>query len=280
MSETSSTHLTRAKEAIISQFTMPAPIVSATLQATTLSAISNVLAQLLDGYRKDVSCCADSPTSPSSPALHIKANSENPQLGLTFSPSDFLRFLIVTLLTAPPNFLWQNLLERWFPGRAQTQDHDILLAERGGPPSSSATNFGGGSGLLDPLEGDAADYEDDGDGKRRFLRGADMHGNAEGTSLNWRNTMLKWFIDCITLGAIFNTIAFLLLMGLLKAKTMADIMETVRLETWPIIWAGYKMWPIASIVSFSLIPVEKRIVFLSGVGLIWGVYLSLVAAEV
>lgn len=208
--------------------------------------------------------------------------SDTTQSGPSFSPTDFLRFLLVTFLTAPPNFLWQNLLERTFPGRAQSRDHDILLAERGGPPSSSSTSFGGGSGLLDPVDDEdvrAADYED-GDSKNRYLRGADMRGHPEGTKLNWRNTMTKWFIDCITLGAIFNTVAFLLLMGVLKAKPLPDIVDTIRSETIPIIVAGYKIWPIASIVSFSLIPVEKRIVFLSGVGLVWGIYLSLVAAEV
>lgn len=48
----------------------------------------------------------------------------------------------------------------------------------------------------------------------------------------------------------------------------------------PIIVAGYKMWPIASIISFTFIPVRRRIVFLSFVGLLWGIYMSLVAAKV
>jgi hypothetical protein len=51
-------------------------------------------------------------------------------------------------------------------------------------------------------------------------------------------------------------------------------------ETIPIIIAGYKIWPIASIISFSFIPVHRRIVFLSFIGLLWGIYMSLVAARV
>lgn len=50
-------------------------------------------------------------------------------------------------------------------------------------------------------------------------------------------------------------------------------------DTFPIIYASYKIWPLASIVNFALIPVEKRIVFLSAVGLVWGVFLSLTAAK-
>lgn len=48
----------------------------------------------------------------------------------------------------------------------------------------------------------------------------------------------------------------------------------------PIIIDGYKIWPVASVVNFVWIPVERRIVFLNFVGLLWGIYLSIVAARV
>jgi hypothetical protein len=50
-------------------------------------------------------------------------------------------------------------------------------------------------------------------------------------------------------------------------------------DLFPIIYASYKIWPLASVVNFTLIPVEKRIVFLSLVGLVWGIFLSLTAAR-
>lgn len=177
--------------------------------------------------------------------------------------------------------MWQAFLERTFPGRIRTQDHDIHLAERGdgdeGPSRHGA--------LLDPI-----------DEKEPTLRGADMRGDYSGTQLDWKNTMIKWFIDCITIGAVLNTVAFLALMGMLKFRSVGDIADSVQSvsviclctfwyanireqETIPIIVAGYKIWPIASILSFTLVPVEKRIVFLSAVGLFWGIYMSLVAAR-
>ena len=58
-----------------------------------------------------------------------------------------------------------------------------------------------------------------------------------------------------------------------------DTYLMTRQETIPIIVASYKIWPIASVINFSLIPVERRIVFLSAVGLCWGVYMSLVAVR-
>lgn len=56
--------------------------------------------------------------------------------------------------------------------------------------------------------------------------------------------------------------------------------DTAPQETIPIIVDSYKIWSVASIVSFSFVPVEKRIVFLSFIGFLWGIYMSLVAAKI
>jgi hypothetical protein len=42
-----------------------------------------------------------------------------------------------------------------------------------------------------------------------------------------------------------------------------------------IVVSGYKVWPLVSILSFTLIPVERRILFGSFVGLCWGIYVVL-----
>jgi Mpv17 / PMP22 family len=97
--------------------------------------------------------------------------------------------------------------------------------------------------------------------------------------LNLRNTAIKWFIDCITLGAIMNTTAFIVIMGVLKGQEPATIWQNMKDKMVRIILDGYKLWPLASVISFSFIPVERRIVFFSFVGLCWNVYLSLMAAR-
>lgn len=43
--------------------------------------------------------------------------------------------------------------------------------------------------------------------------------------------------------------------------------------------AGWKIWPVASFVSFTFVPCERRIVFLSFVGFLWGIYMSMVASR-
>ncbi|KAI8960317.1 hypothetical protein F5Y11DRAFT_269635 [Daldinia sp. FL1419] len=199
---------------------MPSPMTKATLAAAGLSSASNILAQFLEAYRDG--------------------------RPFVFDFANFLRFVTVTFITAPPNYMWQQLLERSFPAYERKAS-------------------------IGDIEKQGVDGED-----------VRARGNVDDQKpkLNLRNTLTKWFIDCITLGAIFNTVAFFILMGVLKYQSLGQIMQNIRTETIPVIVAGYKIWPFASIISFSCVPVERRIVFLNFVGLLWGIYMSLVASRV
>jgi hypothetical protein len=105
-----------------------------------------------------------------------------------------LRFVALSLITTPPNYMWQQLLERTFPAyqttSASREGRDV---EKGGEK-------------LEPGNGAVA----------------------EKPKLNVRNTLTKWFVDCITLGAVMNTVAFLLLMGIMKAQSAAQIQNNIR----------------------------------------------------
>ncbi|KPM40113.1 hypothetical protein AK830_g6455 [Neonectria ditissima] len=205
---------------------MPSPIVAATLQAAALSTVSNLFAQV------------------------ILARQEKRPLALDIF--QLLRFVILTLLTAPPNYHWQQYLERSFPAY---------------PINSRIARIGDIE--MRPHD-DAPELKD----------GFPHRPGTPEPKLSLKNTLTKWFIDCMTAGAIMNTVAFLVLMGILKGQGSSQIWSNIKLETIPIIVAGYKIWPIASIVSFSFIPVHRRIVFLSFIGLLWGIYMSMVAERV
>ncbi|KAL6825271.1 hypothetical protein V8C40DRAFT_245910 [Trichoderma camerunense] len=215
--------------AIVVRDQMPSPILTATLQAAALSTASNLCAQFIETYWNKTAFHLD----------HIQ----------------LFRFIVLSLITAPPNYLWQQFLEKSFPAYPSTQkargkDIELKAMEE----AAAGASIGGGS-----------QSQSESSIQPRF---------------SIRNTLTKWFIDCITAGAIMNTVAFLVIMGVLKGQPMAQISSNIRTETIPIIIAGYKIWPIASIVSFSFVPVHRRIVFLSFIGLLWGIYLSLVAARV
>ncbi|KKY16302.1 putative mpv17 pmp22 family protein [Phaeomoniella chlamydospora] len=175
---------------------MPSPLVSATLQAASLSTVSNLIAQA------------------------IEAHKNNRGVIESFNAPELMRFVALTLITAPPNYKWQQFLERTFPafqpsGVRQEKDVERAVEKR----------------------------EDD-------------HEKHPKPKLNIRNTVSHS-------------------RRILNNESLTGIKETV-----PVIVNGYKIWPIASIISFSFIPVERRIVFLSFIGLCWGVYMSLVAARV
>ncbi|CAK7203578.1 hypothetical protein SEUCBS139899_006313 [Sporothrix eucalyptigena] len=211
---------------------MRSHMTAAVVQATTLGAASNILAQFISAYRG--SSGSDGHHRSASPIAFI----DMPQL---------LRFVIFALLTAPMNYKFQQLLEYAFPahgnGRRMVQfrhrHRDIDLErlekerEKNSPP--------------------------------RF---------------DWKNTMAKWFLDCISLGTFINTAAFLIIMGVLKGQSVGQIGVNLRNELAPIIFAGYRVWPFASFISFTCLPLERRIAWLSLVGLLWGVYMSTVAERV
>ncbi|KAH7313743.1 hypothetical protein B0I35DRAFT_435756 [Stachybotrys elegans] len=209
---------------------MPSPMMSATMQAAALSTASNFCAQFIEAYQE--------------------------QRAFSLDLIQMFRFVAMTFMSAPPNYMWQQYLERTFPAypppsqAAEIQQRDVELKAM-----EEASHASTGEAPVAPPA-------------------------AAQPAFSLRNTLTKWFIDCITMGAIMNTIAFLVLMGIMKGQPTSQIWSNIQTETIPIIVAGYKIWPIASIISFSFIPVNRRIVFLSFVGLIWGIYMSLVAARV
>ncbi|CZR40973.1 uncharacterized protein FPRO_10562 [Fusarium proliferatum ET1] len=211
---------------------MPSPIVAATLQAAGLSTVSNILAQI------------------------IEARQQSRPVSLDIV--QLLRFVSLTLMTAPPNYHWQGYLERTFPAYPASRGPQLgRLNDLEMQPTEDAPELKEG-------------YEE---------RMAQINKDRE-PQFSMRNTFTKWFVDCISAGAIMNTIAFLIIMGLLKGQGGSQIWSNIKTETIPIIVAGYKIWPIASIISFTFIPVHRRIVFLSFIGLLWGIYMSLVASRV
>jgi hypothetical protein len=114
----------------------------------------------------------------------------------------------MTFMTAPPNYLWQQLLERTFPAYPSTAEQQGYQRSK----DDIEMKAGGGD---DSLLGDA------------------NQPAAAKPNISIRNTVTKWFVDCITLGAIMNTIAFFIIMGLMKGQDAATIgsnIQTVRIQ--------------------------------------------------
>ncbi|KAK0125525.1 hypothetical protein ONS95_000467 [Cadophora gregata] len=82
---------------------MSDPLITATTQAVVLGSLSNVLAQAFSAYES--------------------------QKLFSFDVVDILRCAVLGAVVTPPNFLWQNFLERKFPSKKEipkelTKKHD------------------------------------------------------------------------------------------------------------------------------------------------------------
>ncbi|PVH92070.1 hypothetical protein DM02DRAFT_620156 [Periconia macrospinosa] len=190
-------------------------VISQTVQGALLSATSNILAQVVSSYKDDKPFSID------------------------FSP--ILKFIIFSIISGPPNILWQMYLEELFPNEV---------------PVSNTT----------PSE--KKPHQPNGDA-----------GGVKKTRTSTRNIAIKFLLDQ-TIGALFNNLMFLSFIGYTSAQDKGEdawtsIARTVREKLVPMAIDGYKFWPLVSLAAFVWVPVEKRVLFGGAAGLLWGIYLSL-----
>ncbi|PTB70953.1 hypothetical protein BBK36DRAFT_1155735 [Trichoderma citrinoviride] len=188
---------------------MDAKVTAATVQATVLNALSGVFAQGILAYRRGT------------------------MEGIDLS--SILRFIVYTMLTTPPNYRWQEFLERMFP--TTTEPKDKSFKDKSDKSSLSAVTGTGGK-------------------------------------LNMANTAAKFILDQ-ALGAPINTLLFICLMGQLSSQSYNHIVSSVTSDFWPMLFAGYRVWPIVCLLNLVVVPFDYRQLVGSVAGLGWGVFLSL-----
>ena len=230
--------------------TLPSPLASAVVQAVSISATANIVAQLLSEYRNEKPLSVD--------------------LG------KFTRFLIISILMAPLNYCWQALLERTFPAQlsvgrnsADSDNYNITPLHDHGESEAH---------LLidnDPEE----ENTEEGNIPKGSTRGDSRSTGRQAIKLYIWHTFLKLFVDCFLLGTWWNVVLFLILNGALKLESGLEVMRSVRAETVPIVLDAFKIWPFAMVIGLTLLPMEKRIVFYSTVNFFWAIYMSFVAGR-
>ncbi|KAF9738318.1 hypothetical protein PMIN06_006805 [Paraphaeosphaeria minitans] len=83
---------------------MPSPMVSQTVQGAVLSVTSNILAQALTSYKEDTP--------------------------FTISLPPILKFAIFSIISNPPNILWQTFLEDTFPSTVPAEAPGKQIKEK------------------------------------------------------------------------------------------------------------------------------------------------------
>lgn len=90
-------------------------------------------------------------------------------------------------------------------------------------------------------------------------------------------TAIKVAIDQTTWGPFWNN-TYILLLGLMKMDKLENIFGEMKRTTIPLIVSGLKLWPLAHCVTYGLVPVENRLLWVDLVEIIWVTILATAAA--
>ncbi|CAO2836056.1 unnamed protein product [Amaranthus hypochondriacus] len=95
---------------------------------------------------------------------------------------------------------------------------------------------------------------------------------------DWWVVPLKVAFDQTVWSAIWNSIYFVVL-GFLRFESPSSIFKELRTTFWPMLTAGWKLWPFAHLVTYGVIPVEQRLLWVDCVELVWVTILSTLSNE-
>jgi protein Mpv17 len=94
----------------------------------------------------------------------------------------------------------------------------------------------------------------------------------------WWAFIPKVIVDQTFWGPFWNN-SYILLLGLMKMERLDTIWEDVKKSTIPLVISGLKLWPLAHLVTYGLIPVENRLLWVDMVEIVWVTVLATQAAS-
>ncbi|KAL0911231.1 hypothetical protein M5K25_019355 [Dendrobium thyrsiflorum] len=95
---------------------------------------------------------------------------------------------------------------------------------------------------------------------------------------DWWVVPAKVAFDQTIWTATWNSIYYVVL-GFLRFESPANIFIELKATFWPMLTAGWKLWPFAHLITYGVIPVEQRLLWVDCVELIWVMILSTYSNE-
>ena len=89
----------------------------------------------------------------------------------------------------------------------------------------------------------------------------------------------KALLDQSLYGPVANLAMMSFITLLVERKTLEDLKSKVRDQFLSVQLNAYKVWPLASLVSYSFVPAELRVLFMNGVGFAWSLFLNLASSQ-
>lgn len=64
-------------------------------------------------------------------------------------------------------------------------------------------------------------------------------------------------------------IAYIVMLGIMQFQKPSQIWSDVKRTTIPLVLSGLKLWPLAHCVTYGLVPVENRLLWVDVVEIVW-----------
>lgn len=90
---------------------------------------------------------------------------------------------------------------------------------------------------------------------------------------DWWVVPAKVVFDQTIWAAVWNSIYYACL-GFLRRESPSNVADELKSTFWPMLTAGWKLWPFAHLITYGVIPVEQRLLWVDSVELIWVTILS------
>ena len=95
---------------------------------------------------------------------------------------------------------------------------------------------------------------------------------------DWWVVPAKVAFDQTVWAAAWNSIYYVFL-GFLRLESPVSIFGELKASFWPMLTAGWKLWPFTHLITYGMIPVEQRLLWVDCVELIWVTILSTISNE-
>ena len=84
----------------------------------------------------------------------------------------------------------------------------------------------------------------------------------------WWDFIPKVVVDQTVFGPIWNN-SYIILLGLMQFQKPSQIWSDMKRTTIPLIISGLKLWPFVHCITYGLIPVENRLLWVDAVEILW-----------
>lgn len=92
----------------------------------------------------------------------------------------------------------------------------------------------------------------------------------------WRPVLVKLVLDQ-TIGLFISGCVFLTCTNIARVSHPALVVGVIRARIWPLIRAGWHIWPLVALCNFLWVPVRSRVLVAVCVGFGWSIFLSVFA---